>query len=76
MTRDKRTEATHFFVFMVSSEIRNRKPYALPVQCHPIASLKDAQVWDLANKIAAVMRQKGMKVAGKIIMIFNNKLSM
>ena len=76
ITRDQRTEATHIFVFMISSEIRNRKPYALPVQCLPIASLKDAQVRDLANKIVAVMRQKGMKVAGKIIMIFNNKLSM
>lgn len=71
ITRHQRTEATHIFVFMISSETRNRKPYALPVQCLPIASLKDAQVRDLANKIVAVMRQKGMKVAGTIIMSFN-----
>ena len=75
MTRNQRTEATHIFVF-ISSEIRNRKPYALPVQCFPIASLKDAQVRDLANKIVAVMRQKGIKVAGKIIMAFNINMTL
>ena len=71
ITRHQQTEATHTFVFMISSETRNCKPYALPVQCLPIALLKDAQVRDLANKIVAVMRQKGMKVTGTIIMSFN-----
>jgi hypothetical protein len=70
ITKHQRTEATHIFVFMISSETRNRKPYALPVQCLPIASLKDAQVRDLANNIVAVMKQKEMKVAGTIIMSF------
>ena len=67
ITKHQRTEATHIFVFVISSETRNRKPYALPVQCLPIASLKDAQVRDLANKIVAVMKQKGIKVAGTIL---------
>ena len=66
-----KTEATHIFVFMLSSETRNRKPYALPVQCLPIASLKDAQVRDLVNKIVSVMKQKEMKCVGTIIMLFN-----
>lgn len=65
ITRHQRTEATHIFVFMISSETKNHKPYyALPVQCLPIASLRDAQVRDLANNIVAAMKQKEMKVAG------------
>ena len=71
ITKHQRTEATHVFVFMISSETRNRKPYALPVQSLPIASHKDAQVRDLANKIVVVMKQKEVKVAGTIIMSFN-----
>ena len=67
ITKHQQTEATHTFVFMISSETRSRKPYTLPVQCLPTASLKDAQVRDLANKLVAVMKQKGMKVAGTII---------
>ena len=35
ITCHKRTAATHVLVFMVSPEERNRKPYALPVQCIP-----------------------------------------
>ena len=33
LTRQKRTPATHIFVLMISSELRDVKPYALPVQC-------------------------------------------
>ena len=42
ITKHQWTEVTHIFAFMISSGTRNRKPYALPVQCLPIASLKDA----------------------------------
>ena len=34
----ERTPASHVFVFMVSSALRDRKPYALPIQCIPYAS--------------------------------------
>lgn len=37
ITRFKRKPATHIFVFMISSELRDKKPYALPVQCFPYA---------------------------------------
>lgn len=67
ITKHQRIEATHIFVFMISSVTRNRKPYALPVQCLPIASLKDAQVRDLANIIVADMKRKQMKVAGSTV---------
>ena len=33
--RFKRTAATYVIVVMISSELRNHKPYALPIQCLP-----------------------------------------
>ena len=50
LSKHKRTVATHIFVFMISPEKRNFKPYGLPIQCLPIRSLKDKTVRDLANK--------------------------
>ena len=51
LSKHQRTPATHIFVFMISPESRNKKPYALPVQCLPIGSLKDKQVRGLADKV-------------------------
>ena len=52
---------------MISSETRQNKPYALPVQCLPISSLKDVQARELCNHIVASMVERGMKVAGMIL---------
>ena len=52
---------------MISSETRQNKPYALPVQCLPISSLKDVQARELCNHIVAAMVERGMKVAGMIL---------
>lgn len=49
LSKHQRTAATLIFVIMVSSESRNRKPYALPVQCLPVKSLKDQQVQALSK---------------------------
>lgn len=49
---------------MISSEERQKKPYALPVQCLPYKSLSDAKVRELENKIIRVMSHHNMKVAG------------
>lgn len=38
--RYRRSMATHMFIVMISSESRNRKPYALPIQCLPLCRLK------------------------------------
>ena len=51
VTRHRRTPATHILVFMISSEDRRRKPYALPVQCIPYVGMSDAKIRELANKI-------------------------
>ena len=49
---------------MSSTEERNRKPYALPVQCMPYKGLKDSEVMDIGNKVIQEMHKQGMKVAG------------
>ena len=40
--RFKHTPATHVFVFMISSALRDKKPYAL--QCLPYAGLKESDM--------------------------------
>lgn len=64
VTRHQRTAATHVLVFMISTEDRRRKPYALPVQCIPYKSIGDAAVRELANKIISEMVKRKMNVAG------------
>lgn len=53
------------FVFLVSQEKRNRKPYCLPVQYIPYYSLKDQYVRDLSGKIKMQMIAMGMKPIAK-----------
>ena len=65
VTRHQRTPATHVLVFMISNEERNKKPYALPVQCIPYKGLSDLKVRQLANKVIHEMSARNMKVAGK-----------
>ena len=65
VVRYQRTAATHVLVFMISNEERDKKPYALPIQCLPYKGLSDAKVRELANKIIQEMVRRGMKVAGK-----------
>jgi len=60
----QRTPATHIFVFMLSSNIRDRKPYALPVQCVPYAGLKEVHIRRLITNLCESMNSYGMKVAG------------
>lgn len=60
----RRRAATHVLVVMISTEARRRKPYALPVQCIPYASLKDSEAREILNAVVKEMTQLGMKVAG------------
>ena len=64
LSKHQRTAATHLFVILISTESRCSKPYALPVQCLPIAGLRDRQARDLANSVITYMTERGMKVAG------------
>lgn len=60
----KHTPATHVFVFMISSALRDKKPYALPVQCLPYAGLKESDMRRMVSALAQEMHNQGMKVAG------------
>ena len=63
--RFKRTPASHMFVMMISSELRDTKPYALPVQCLPYAGLKERDMRHMVTRIVKEMVTIGMAVAGK-----------
>ncbi|XP_065905627.1 uncharacterized protein [Dysidea avara] len=60
----KRVPASHVFVLMISAEQRNRKPYAVPVQCVPYAGLKEKDIRNLVSALCRQMIQYGMKVSG------------
>jgi len=61
----RRTPATHVFIMMISSETRDRKPYALPVQCIPYAGLKETDIRRLVTNLCKEMVALGMKVSGQ-----------
>lgn len=63
--RKKRTPATHIMVFMISESRRVKKPYAIPVQCLPYASISDNKLRLLTDKIKLEMNRRGMKAVGK-----------
>lgn len=64
LSRHQRTPATHIFVMMISSDQRDVKPYALPVQCLPYHSINQQQMRQLVSKLVKEMVSRGMKVAG------------
>ena len=68
VTRHRRTPATHILVFMISTEDRRKKPYALPVHCLPYKGIGDTKVRELANKIIREMVKRKMNVAGRYCM--------
>ena len=63
-TRFRRKPATHIFVLMISSEVRNKKPYALSVQCIPCAGFKGSDLRQIVNNLLREMVAHKMKVAG------------
>ena len=69
ITRFKRTPATHVFTFMISTELRNKKPNALPVQCFPYDGLKENDLRRLITQLIKEMVAHGMKVAGSYMYI-------
>jgi len=64
VTHHQRTPTTHVLAFMISSEDRRKKPYALPIQCIPYKGLTDAKIHQLSNNIIAEMVKRKMNNAG------------
>ena len=67
ITHFKRAPATHVFVFIISSELRDKKPYALPVQCLPYAGLKEVDICCLVSALCGKMMSYEMKVSGSVL---------
>ena len=65
LSRHQRVAATHIFVMMISSERRNMKPYAIPVQCLPYHSISTQQRRNMVSQLIKEMASRGMKVAGE-----------
>jgi hypothetical protein len=57
----QRVAATHLLVFMIADELRNHKPYAIPVSFMPYKSLTDAKLRELEGELEDVMRSVGKK---------------
>ena len=66
ITRFRRQPATHLFMIMISSDLRDCKPYALPVQCLPYAGMNEENIRRLMNELLREMVGYGMKVAGEL----------
>ena len=60
----KRVAATHLLVFMIADELRNHKPYAIPVRFMPYMSLTDGKLRELEIQLENAMRSKGITVVG------------
>ena len=67
LSRHQRAVAMHIFVFIISSEQREAKPYALPVQCIPYKSLNQQQMRHLVSNLIKEMTSRGMKIAGEFL---------
>ena len=61
----KRVAATHILVFMIADELRNCKPYAVPVRFLPYKSLTDEKLRQLELELEDTMRANGMSVVGR-----------
>lgn len=60
----RRTPATHVFILMISCDLRDKKPYALPVQCLPYAGLKEMELRTIVSNLCKEMTSMQMKVSG------------
>ena len=68
--KKKRAAASHVLVVMVAEENRSKKPYALPVQYIPYASIRDQELRDVFTKVKTVMTNMDMTVVGMAHFMF------
>ncbi len=53
------------FVFMISSEYRDKKPYAVPVQCVPYTGLKERDICRLVSELTKELANRRLNVLGE-----------
>ena len=61
----KREAASHLLVFMISDELRNFKPYAIPVRVVAYRSITDDKVQELKEELKDAMKNIGMNFVGR-----------
>ena len=72
----KRNPASHLLVFMIADELRNTKPYAIPIQFVPIKSITDQQIRLLEIEIEGAMKSIGMIPVGKYIFMLHVRFTL
>ena len=60
----KRHDASHLLLFMISDELRNFKPYAIPVRVVKYKSITDAKLRELKEELRHAMNDCGMTTVG------------
>ena len=63
--KKKRTAASHIMVIMAADEYRTSKPYCIPLQYIPYASVRDQQLRDLTSVVKRRLLDNGVLVVGK-----------
>ena len=69
VTRFKRIPATHIFIVMLSCELRDHKPYAIPVQCLPCKVLKESEIRRIINNVLKEMTARKMSGTGEFFIL-------
>lgn len=64
MFAKQREAASHVFVFMISEEQRNQKPYAIPLRFFTYHSVTDKHIGMMKDEIVAAMKQLKMVPLG------------
>ena len=66
VTTKKREAASHLLLFMISDELRNFKPYAVPVRVikYTCKSITDAMLREFKEELRKAMKECGMTTVG------------
>ena len=64
VTTKKREAASHLLLFMISDELRNFKPYVVPVRVIKYKSITDAMLREFKEELRKAMKECGMTTVG------------
>lgn len=64
VTTKRREAASHLLLFMISDELRNFKPYAVPVRVIKYKSITDAMLRGFKEDLRKAMKECGMTTVG------------
>ena len=74
VTTKKREAAPHLLLFMISDELRNFKPYAVPVRVIKYKSITDAMLREFKEELRKAMKECGMTTVGMYKIDYFNEL--